>query len=194
MFQSLGERFVMVRWSRPGGVGAALKAMKQDRNEAKQALKSAVQLLFAGLPDIRPNVPSDVSVKIAAVAEVAVRGRTHVPRSGYNKEVPYLPEPEASTRLSQQLTQLAKGSALLAGRDTVHSDDLSLARRVAFDCMPATRRKILDALVAKKSLDTLNMPGSTQKYALEDLELQGLVKGRCLSPYAAGTLRQAGIL
>ena len=51
--------------------------------------------------------------RIAALAEFTVRARTHIHRNGYSKEIEYVPEPEAATRLAQQLAQLSKGSALV---------------------------------------------------------------------------------
>ena len=36
IFQTLGERFVMVRWPRAGGIESALAAMNQDNKQAKQ--------------------------------------------------------------------------------------------------------------------------------------------------------------
>ena len=52
-----------------------------------------------------------------------MRGRTHIPRAGNSKEIEYVPEIEAATRLAQQLAQLTKGSALLDGRKVANEDD-----------------------------------------------------------------------
>ena len=51
IFQTLGERFVMVRWHRPGGTEAALRAMSQDRQRVRQELRDAVSALFDSLPE-----------------------------------------------------------------------------------------------------------------------------------------------
>jgi hypothetical protein len=113
---------------------------------------------------------------VAGLAEVAVRARTHVGRAGYNKEIIYVPEPESSTRLAQQLAQLAKGSALIGGRTEVNDEDMTLVRRVAFDCIPPTRKQIIEALITGLPLASLKMPGSTLSYAKEDLEAQGILE------------------
>lgn len=194
VFQTLGERFVMVRWHRPGGTEAALTALKQDTRAAKAALRQAVHGLLKGLPDVKPELTEEIQEKIAALAEFAVRARTHIPRSGYNKDIIYVPEPEAPTRLAQQLAQLTKGSALLAGRDTADSEDLKLTQRVALDCIPDNRRKILDALIAGKNAAVAMLPPSTLSYAIEDLETQGLLQVGQLSQLAKDLLRQAGVL
>jgi hypothetical protein len=99
----------------------------------------------------------------------------------------------ASTRLSQQLCQLAKGSALLGFRDTADIEDLDLVRGVAFDCIPATRRQILDALIDQQDLKRLRLPPPTLTYALEDLECVRLVNGRMLAEDAVQLLSRAGL-
>ncbi len=175
IFQMLGERFVMVRWARPGGMQAALRAMRQDRQRAPLELREAVTALFDSLPDCQPVLPEEIQHRIAALAEFTVLSRTHIARDGRSKEIIYVPEPEASTRLAQQLCQLAKGSALLAGRDLVDEEDFLLVRRVAFDSIPATRRRILDALTSGKQPSETGLPFSTRNYAVLDLRSLKLV-------------------
>ena len=81
VFQSLGERFVMIRWGRPGGVEAALRAMNQNRDLGKGASRSSHDL-FRDLPQLEPCLTLSMQASIAAIAEFAVRGRTHIPRAG----------------------------------------------------------------------------------------------------------------
>jgi hypothetical protein len=192
IFQTLGERFVMVRWPRAGGIETALSAMNQDNQDARAALSAAVHELMGNLPSIEPTIPRELQIKIAALTEIAVRGRTHVPRAGRDKEVIYIPEPESATRLAQQLAQLAKGSALLDARPVVNEADYAMVRRVAFDCMPPVRGRILGALIAGDSPRTLNIPGSTRHYAEEELKAQGLLDGSRLSELAVDMLDKAG--
>ena len=105
-----------------------------------------------------------------------------------------MPEPEAATRLAQQLAQLVKGSAVLAGRNVAGENDYSVAWRAAHDCIPAMRTKILDALIAGGDTESVNMPASTKTYATQDLECQELLEGDSLSLLARELLRQAGVL
>jgi hypothetical protein len=193
VFQTLGERFVMVRWPRAGGVEAAMAAMNQKTNNAREELKAAMHDLINHLPQVEPLLPDPLQQRIAALTEIAVRGRTHVPRSGYSKDIIYVPEAESATRLAQQLAQLAKGSALICGRQVVSEDDFNIVRRVAFDCLPPTRREIIECLMARRELKDLKTPGSTLSYAVEDLETQKLIEKRKLSSYAVQLLKQAGL-
>jgi hypothetical protein len=192
VFQTLGERFVMIRWPRAGGVEAALRAMDQEIAQAKGALKNAIHALFNGLPTGEPCLPESLKYQIAALSEIAVRGRTHVPR-GYNKDIIYVPEAESATRLAQQLAQLAKGLALVMGRTKVCPEDLRVVRRVGLDCIPPTRRKIIDGLHKGAKLADLGIPYSTLSYAKEDLGTQGLLEGDSLSPLAGELLLKAGL-
>ena len=194
LLQTLGERFVRVRLPRPA-TEAGLKAMNQDVEEAKAELHAAVRALFAALPKTDPTLPDELQQRIAALAEFTVRARTHVPRSGYGaKEILYIPEPEAPTRLAQQLAQLAKGSALLAGRKVATEDDYRLVQRAGFDCIPAVRRKVLDVLIAGEDINRAKLPVSSVGYAEEELSWLGLTASLSLSSLARDLLRQAGVL
>jgi hypothetical protein len=175
VFQTLGERFVMVRWPRAGGIEAALAAMNQNKEEAKRELKEAVSTLLGNLPNHDPRISTELQRKIAALTEIAVRGRTHVPRSGYNKDIIYVPEAESATRLAQQLCQVAKGLASLDHREAVTEHDYRLVQRAAFDCMPPTRASIFKAIMTRRDVAELKLPKSTRHYALEELAAQDLI-------------------
>jgi hypothetical protein len=139
IFQALGERFIQVRSKRPGGVQAALRALNQKPANVREHLNNAVIELFAGIGGRKvPVLNAEQELRIANLAEFVVRARTQVPRDGHTREILCKPEPESSPRLVQQLTQLAKGSALLDARTHVDETDISLVRRVAFDTMPVT--------------------------------------------------------
>lgn len=194
MFQTLGERFVMVRWNRPNGVEAAICAMNQDRPTAQRELRDVVNRLLNELDRTEPSVAPDLQLRIAALSEFAVRARTHVPREGYSKAVIYEPEAEAPTRLAQQLIQLAKGSAMLDRQLTVDDADFKIARRAAFDSIPASRRKIIDAIISEQGIKLASVAKSTRAYAVEDLRIQGLVRNDGLSKLAIDLLQTAGIL
>ena len=170
--------------------------MNQNSKRARQLLKEAVKRLFEQLPTDQVQVPEALQLQIAALAEFAVRARTHVPRDS-RKTVVYVPEPEAATRLAQQLCQLAKGAARLAGRPVVAPDDVALAQRVAFDCIPAVRMAVLRSALLGHSLTSLDLPKATLSYVREDLGLQCLIHdgkkpGIDLSPLAIELLTTAG--
>jgi hypothetical protein len=186
VLQSLGDRFVMVRWAR-AGQEAALRAMKQDIERARTDLRTAIHNLFRSLVAAEPAVSDELSLRLAALAEFAVCARSYVPREGADKAVVGKPQPESATRLGQQLRQLAMGSARLSGRDRINGEDFDVARRAAFDCTPARRRAMLDSLIQGEKVAVST---STKRYDREDLEVLGLVEGNRLSPRAEQLLRE----
>lgn len=196
IFQTLGERFVMIRWHRPEGPDAAMKAMNQRGRQAAKDLKESVTDLYNGLSPYEPHLSNSFQHRIAALTEFVVRARTHVPRDSYGrKEITYVPEPEAPTRLAQQLAQLAKGSARLAGRVEVNEADYRIVLRCALDCIPAIRRAVLDHVMGKNAFGLRRIPKSTLSYAKEELralEILALGASR-LSNAAEGWVNQAGI-
>ena len=184
----------MLRWARVGGIEAALAAMRQDGEAARAELVEAVDALFKSLGKIQPSVGPDMQRRIAALTEFTTRARTHIPRSGYNKTVFYVPDAESSTRLAQELMQVVRGSALMDGRSSPNEADYRIARRVAFDCIPAARRTIIDWLIEGKDVRGVPLPSSTRHYHCEDLELQGLIVGSEFSPLSREMLSVAGVI
>ena len=191
IFQTLGERFIQVRWPR-FGEEAALKAMNQDQSRAHSDLRDATHTLLKNLPNTGIVVPVSIQRQIVKLAEFVVRARTHVPRD-YRKEIIYVPEPEAPTRLGQQLCQLAKGLARLQHRAVVTEGDLADVWRVGVDCLSASRRSIMTELIGGKQADDL--PRSSRSYAASDLtELGLLTDKRALSDVSVNLLTGAGLL
>lgn len=138
LFQKLGERFVRVRWPRPAGVDAALRAMSHTDQVAAE-LRAAVHGLLMPIlvvPQPEVFVPSETQLRIANLTELVALGRSHVERDRYKREIVAIPVVEGNTRLPMQLVQLARGSALLDGRTAVMEADYTLVCRAALDSLP----------------------------------------------------------
>ena len=107
------------------------------------------------------------------------RGRTHIRRER-DDSILYVPQAEGAARLSQQLCQLAKGSARLDGRALVDPYDLRIVHRVAMDTLPPQRAAVLKALAVGKSTDSVCLPRTTRSRAVDDLKHVELLteKGR----------------
>jgi hypothetical protein len=115
VFGALGERFVLIRWKRIGGIEAALTAMHQDQAAKNAAMVASVHGLFAAMKHApHPRIPADIECSIAATAELVARGRTHVQRERTD-EIEYLPEPEGATRLA---ATVSGGQGVCAPRRT----------------------------------------------------------------------------
>src|ERR1700691_6189263 len=122
VFRSLGERFVQVRWPRAGGVEAGLKAMRQRKDAVRDLRAAMCDLLLPILrePSIRsPVFPADYEVRVAYLGEFVALARAQVHRSRNCHELLAPPSPEGNTRLPQELAQIGRGAAVLAGRTEV---------------------------------------------------------------------------
>src|ERR1700693_238058 len=197
LFQSLGARFVRVRWPRAGGVETGLRAMKHTFNVGEE-LRNAVHALMLPIlstPQSDPLIPDEIELKIAHLGEFIALARTYVERDGHSRQASGVPVAEGNTRLPQQLCQIARGSALIEGRSIVDEADYSLVRRVAFDSLPPARISVLTAIMEVKSPYSIGLPKASIERAMEDLELAGvLTNGGGLTAIATKLLIGAGLL
>jgi hypothetical protein len=195
--QSLGERFILVRIPRADGPDAAMVAMNQNTVDMRRDLKHVVSRLLENLPTYNPAIPKSLQRKIACLGEIVACARATITRGGdRGKEITDEPQIESSTRISQQLAQLGRGSALLSHRQEVNDFDYRLVQRVGLDCIRPTRRQLLEAVLRGRNLAELKMNPSTRKYALEDLEAVGLIVDKAaqsvLTPNALKWAIEAG--
>lgn len=181
LFSSLGERFLLIRWPR-SGMEAAQRAVTQDMKVVQQQVCDAVRSLLSGLEGQNPAVPSEMEQnRIPALGDFIAYCRTPVVRNSRGaREIIDVPEAESATRISQQLCQLAKGSAALDRRVVVNEQDYAMVVRVAFDCMLPARRKVLSAILPSEVLpgafaQDASMPDTTRRYAMEDLVALGVL-------------------
>jgi hypothetical protein len=170
VFGALGDRFLLVRWSRVGGIDAATTAMGQDRAAKDADMGNAVRALWSameGAPE--PHLAPELVRCIAATAELIAIGRTPI-RRDRDEEIDYIPEAEGATRLAQQFSQLAKGSARLELRDRVDAMvDLALVHRVAFDTLPPQRAAVLRAVLRGDSAADSGLKRHARDRAVKDL-------------------------
>ncbi len=106
VFSVLGERFLQVRWHRPASEEAGERAIEQQGKEEqiKKEAREAILSIFNNCPQRVPSLPTTIPARIAAIAEVVAISRTHVFRDGYgSREIEYVPEPEANTRISKDV-------------------------------------------------------------------------------------------
>jgi hypothetical protein len=145
--------------------------------------------LFDSTPNGEPESPADLQNQIASLAEFAVRARTHVPRDPQKKYILSIPEPEGPTRLGQQLAQIAKASAAIDHRSAANDHAVEIATRVAVDCIPSIRWKIVKfaircACTTSAVLLAPEIPKTKKQYAEKDLCAVGLFANGSLSGFA----------
>jgi hypothetical protein len=175
VFTTLGERFLQVRWHRPTSPEAGEWAIEQQGHEEQIRTegREIIQGMFVDSGQTVPALPQAMRRRIAQLAELVALARTHVQRGDF-REITYVPEPEANTRISKGLAAIAKGIAALNGRQEVAEQDLQDAMRVGMDCLTENRRKLLVAALRGQSLDSVKMPRAVkgrEKEALIELEV-----------------------
>jgi hypothetical protein len=178
IFSTLGERFLQVRWHRPDSEEAGQWAIRQQghEEEIQHECSAAIQVLFNTSLKHAPNLPDAAERRLAAIAELAALGRTHVFRSSWGgREVEDIPESEANTRIAKGLAAIARGIAALNQHREVSDSEIDDALRVAFDCIPDVRRKLLLAAIHDAEPGLTPMPRTVRDRALEELQGLGLL-------------------
>jgi hypothetical protein len=207
LFQSLGERFIRTRWPRAGGVDAALRAMKHTNTDVVELRQAVHSLLLSILSNSQtaPVIPSQIEKRIANLGEFIALSRSYIERDSNTRQAVGIPVTEGNTRFPQQICQVGRGLALLAGSPEVNEDDYKLVCRAAFDSLPPARIAALKAILEGRSPFSVGLPKATISRALEDLELsEVLVKSdaclgedfacpRVLTESAMGFLEGAGL-
>jgi hypothetical protein len=91
--------------------------------------------------------PRTVTEPLIVLSDIVTRARSGVARDGYSRDLLYLPEPEAPTRLAKQLAQLG-AAGLAIGLD--EAETWRLIRKVGWDSVPAVRCAVIDSLARQK--------------------------------------------
>ena len=178
IFTVLGERFLQLRWYRPASPEAGQRAIQQQGSEStiRKELRDSIEALFEASGDVIPKMSPRAERRLASLAELIAIARTHVFRGSYgNREIEYIPEPEANTRIAKGLAAAAKGIAALNGRRTIAEQDLQDAFRIAIDSMPANRRKILMPIISGRGTDDFGLPPTIAYREIEELRALGLI-------------------
>jgi hypothetical protein len=181
IFSTLGERFLQVRWHRPDSAVAGERAIEQQGHEQdiRNEITAAIKRIFDKSTSTVPTLPTDFPKRIASLAEIAALGRTHVDRNGYgNREIEFVPEPEANTRISKGLAAIARGLAALKGNKVVDEQDVQDAMRVGLDCLTGIRRNLFMLVAKGEDTKTATTSTSVVRRELENMVALGLFEKR----------------
>ena len=178
IFSTLGERFLQVRSSRPDSPVAGEWAIRQQGNEMliRRDLRGAVNTLFEGANSSPPELPPEAIRRLAMCGELVAIARTHVYRESFGgRNIQYVPEPEANTRIAKGLAGIARGIASLLGKESVGEAEMQDVARVGLDSIPDLRRRILIQGYLCDRPERVSAPQTTLNRALEDLAELGLL-------------------
>lgn len=186
-YQALGERFIQVRMNAVDEMKCAKMAMENSEKESnhRQEIAGLMKELLEGILTalVMPEIDTTTYDRLAALATICVRARTAIKRDRYSREFDYVPEPEAPPRLAKQLALLARGLAVLRGRQIVNQEDFKTVYRVAIDCLPRNRAKLLTFLMngrqklnASTAMKELRLSGNVVYRSLEEMVALDLLK------------------
>ncbi|MGH3040382.1 MAG: winged helix-turn-helix domain-containing protein [Gaiellaceae bacterium] len=182
---SMGERFVILRLGKTDEDDQARRALAHagDEGAMRDELAAATAALFeAGLSTPRALTDGEREGLIA-LTPLIVRCRSAIERDGYTREIELIPPAEAPARLIVVL------SRLLAGLDAIGVERATawqLVARIALDCVPALKQKLLAVLYEagdNVELSTTELAeavdylaNTAPRRALEELGAHGIVE------------------
>jgi hypothetical protein len=172
----MGERFVLYRMPEVPRVEIARRSLasRGREPELRERIRATVgdfleQFLDCG----RLELPETFTEPLVGLSDIITRARSGVARDGYSRDLLYMPEPEAPTRLAKQLAQL--GAAALRIGVSVE-ETWRLLRKVGWDSVPAVRCSVIDCLARQGGqvpLSTITeatgLPDKTVRRVVEDV-------------------------
>jgi hypothetical protein len=182
----MGERFVLYRMPEVARRKVAARALERRgrEKELRDEIRAMVATFLDGYRDVgRLELPARFTEPLITLADIVTRARSGVARDYQSREILYLPEPEAPTRLAKQIAQLM-AAALAIGVD--EAEAWRLAQKVGWDCVPAVRTALVrllwrmegDALTRAQLQEETGLPETTVRRVVEDLVVLGLAEQR----------------
>lgn len=150
----LGERMIQVRVEKQPPSDAMLEKIVKQNNAHGQFHR---EIKEAALKLVRPNTPVSIELpfnyqrQILDWAEFVATCRTPVNRN-YKDEIVGVGHEEGTGRIFQEMIGLAMGDAALLGQDAVGEPQIELIHRIAYDCLPWSRRAVLQAMPPKEPI------------------------------------------
>jgi hypothetical protein len=177
--QVLGERFLLYRVPQPDRRAMAVRALRgRGREEQMRDELRKIVARFLGSLDYSnpPELTPTFEERLASLADFVARARSGVIRDGRSRDLVLAPDAEGPARLVKQLASLAVGHALIRGAAVVEEQDYALAHRVALDCLPEIRLRVVETLRKASDFVTTSIvaekigyPTTTARRTLEDL-------------------------
>jgi hypothetical protein len=195
--QLLGERFLYYRMETQNHTDAARMAIERTLGikDFRLIIKQAAYRFLTEINEIDPTISiadEEFEEPLINLATLCTHARSAVLRDRFDQSLQYLPEPEGPARMVKQLSLLAKALAIVRGQDSVDQAIYEIVKKVARDCLPRLRSKMLDALWGMFTdylsrfgdpwpwfrtgdiADHAKMPSTTVRNTCEDLMLLGL--------------------
>jgi hypothetical protein len=179
----MGERFLLYRMPEVSRRDLARRSLARRGHEPelRERIKATVGDFLEQFRDCgRLELPESFDEPLIVLSDIITRARSGVPRDGYSRDLLYLPEPEAPTRLAKQLAQL--GAAALA-IGVGKAETWRLLRKTGWDSVPAVRCAVIDCLSRQTEAIPLatiqeetGLPPKTVERVVEDIVSLRLAK------------------
>ena len=179
----MGERFVLYRMPEVSRRDIARRSLARRGHEP--ALRAEIRATTGDFLEQfrdcgRLELPDRYHEPLIVLTDIVTRARSGVARDGYSRDLLYLPEPEAPTRLAKQLAQL--GAAALA-IGVSEAETWRLLKKVGWDSVPAVRCAVIDCLAKQDEPVPLalveeqtGLPSKTVQRVVEDVVALKLAK------------------
>lgn len=181
---AMGERFLYLRMPEFDSIGrrefANIAARSTDDEDNSEIRANLIVNFFEALdiPSVLRTLTDLEQSWLSELANLASLCRSTVEVDGYSKEIINIPYAEMPGRITRQLMRLLFALEVIGVSSRYKYE---LVRRVALDCMPPTRLKVLKHLAVHRQVPTqtlardLNMPVSTLWRALQPLKVHNVV-------------------
>ena len=186
MMQTLGPRFLFVRWHAADARKAARMAWSQIGKEGAihKTAQRLVRDIFHGCGALKATgkLHREHEESLLDLCAFYVQMRQPVSWDHFRKCVDRVHDAEGTGSIAKHLRLLTEMRATLYGRTTTDDDDLALAARVALDSCPSQRLRIVRYLAGRQGavngLDlrkALGMSESQGRRYVDELEAIGIV-------------------
>jgi len=183
--QELGERFIKIRSRGDGARDKVRKAISNIGNDdsMREDIDAALSSFMNSLPQAKPmRIPERLQEALTDLADFTAKARSPVSRNR-NGELQYTPKPEVGTRLGKELGKLLLALGVVHGKSEPDDAEFAIVQRVAEDCLPPNRLRVIDVLRSSEEAPTISdiedssgLPRSTISKALDDLEVLGAIE------------------
>lgn len=187
---SMGDRFLKYRMAEQDEKSRRELIMESLRNVGKETtMKEELQDICARFLTIEvdfssiPEVPQDIMVKLAALAELVSVLRATVERDTYNRErIKFRPQSEIGTRIAKQLKRLLLGLSLVHDPPRILEKDYELVTAVAGHTCTPFHLEIIRHLIdnSDQKIDdvskALNIPLTTLRECFDNMHLLGILE------------------
>ena len=180
----MGERFLLYRMPEVHRRDLARRSLARRGHESdlRKRIRAAAGDFLQPFRDCgQLDLPERFQEPLVELTDIITRARSGVARDGYTRELLYLPQAEAPTRLAKQLAQL--GAALLA-MGVSEAETWRLLRKAGWDCVPAVRCAVIESLARRAETpatfadlqEETGLPQKTVERVVEDIVSLRLAK------------------